>query len=111
MRIAAQIDRNQPEIVSALRRVGCSVEPLHRVGGGVPDLLVGTGGVNYLIEVKDGSKPPSARALTADQVVWHRDWRGQRVIVESVEDALAAVGLRRLGAAGWISGGYGNGKA
>lgn len=109
MRIAAQVDRNQPEIVQALRSVGCSVQPLHQVGGGVPDLLVGIGGLNYLLEVKDGAKPPSARALNADQVVWHRDWRGQRVVVESVEDALAAVGLRRLGSAGWISGGS-NGK-
>ena len=31
MRRAANIDRNQPEIVAALERVGCQVLHLHRV--------------------------------------------------------------------------------
>ena len=41
MRRAARVDRNHSEIVEALRRVGASVQPLHGVHDGVPDLLRG----------------------------------------------------------------------
>jgi hypothetical protein len=85
---AAKIDENQPEIVSCLRELGYSVQHLHTVGGGVPDLLVGKFGKNWLIEVKDGSKPPSKRALTHDQLRWHNLWLGQVSIVCSVDDVL-----------------------
>ena len=90
---AARIDANQPEIVRALRKAGCSVQPLHTVGGGVPDLLVCRGTCLYLLEIKDGAKPPSARQLTPDQKAWHRDWCGPVHVVESIEAALAAVGM------------------
>lgn len=93
MRRAAKVDANQAEIVEALRIVGCTVQPLHAVGKGCPDLLAGRGGVNYLIEVKDGRKPPSARTLTPDQVEWHDLWRGQVAVVSSVKEALEAVGV------------------
>lgn len=88
---AARIDANQPEIVEALREAGCSVQLLHTVGKGCPDLLVGWQGINCLVEVKDGSKPPSARKLTPDQVEWHRDWNGQVAVAESVDDAIRIV--------------------
>ena len=45
MRRAARIDRNQPEIVKALRQVGAHVTSLAAVGDGVPDLLVGFQGM------------------------------------------------------------------
>ncbi len=95
---AARVDANQAEIVDALRKVGCTVQPLHAVGQGVPDLLVGYRGNNVLIEVKDGSKPPSARKLTPDQVNWHGDWRGQVVVVQNVKEAFEAVGIPYRGA-------------
>ena len=40
MRRAARIDRNQSEIVEALRKLGASVQPLHGAHDGIPDLLV-----------------------------------------------------------------------
>jgi hypothetical protein len=95
MRRAAKVDANQPAIVEALRRVGCEVEVTSTIGGGFPDLIVGYRGVNHMLEVKDGSKPPSARKLTPDQERWHARWRGRVVVVESVEDALRAVGAIR----------------
>jgi hypothetical protein len=87
----AKTDTNQKEIVAALRKIGASVESLHRVGGGVPDLLVGYRGENYLMEVKDGQKPPSERRLNTDQVEWHDKWRGQRCVVLSPESAILAL--------------------
>ena len=90
---AAKVDANQGEIVEALRQAGCTVQLLHMVGKGCPDLLVGTRGINVLIECKDGSKPPSARKLTADQLEWHDAWRGQVTVVCSVDEALSVVGV------------------
>lgn len=96
MRRAARIDANQPAIVDALRKVGCKVTPLHMVGQGCPDLLVWGPGRWILMEVKDGTKVPSKRELTADEQAFF-DLRadaikaGALVIVESVGDALEAV--------------------
>ena len=88
MRRAARTDANQPEIVRALRDAHCSVQILAAVGQGVPDLLVGRGARNYLLEIKiRGGK------LTPDQVAWHREWRGCAQIVRTPSEALAAVGL------------------
>lgn len=92
MRRAAKIDRNQPEIVSALRAAGVTVQPLHSVGMGCPDLLCGFKGRNVLLEVKDGARPPSERRLTDAQVEWHAGWRGDVAVVETIEQALTAVG-------------------
>lgn len=102
MRRAAKVDRNQAEIVEALRRVGATVEPLHQVGKGCPDLLVGFRGRNILIEVKDWKQPPSGRKLTPDQVEWHAGWKGQVAMVEDVDAALAVIGAIGLPLAGWI---------
>lgn len=91
MRRQARVDANQQEIVAALRNIGASVQPIHQIGGGCPDILVGYRGRNIVMELKDGNKPPSARKLTADEIDWHSSWRGQVVIVETVAQAIKAV--------------------
>ena len=95
MRRAAKVDANQSEIVDAVRRMGCTVQLLHSVGQGCPDLLVGVSGWNLLWEIKDGSKKPSDRKLTIDQIIWHDDWRGQVQVVDSVEHAVRIVNYVR----------------
>lgn len=91
MRRAARTDANQTAIVKALRQIGCTVQSLAAVGDGVPDLLVGAYGQTLLMEVKDGAKPPSARRLTEDQLVWHGAWTGGPVaIVTDIESAIRA---------------------
>ena len=85
---AAKIDLNQAEIVFALRKIGCTVEPLHSVGRGVPDLLVGRHGCNYLFEIKTGKKK-----LNPLQVEWHRDWRGQVTVIRTWQEAAAHMGI------------------
>ena len=93
MRRAAKVDRNQAEIVAALRKVGATVVSLAAVGNGVPDLLVGYRSQTWLLECKDGTKPPSARELTPDQIEWHVEWRGGAcTVVNSVDEALAFIG-------------------
>ena len=91
MRRAAKTDDNQAEIVAALRKIGATVQPLHAIGQGCPDILVGWRGMNTILEIKDGKKPPSARKLTEDQEKWHAAWRGQVTVVETVEQAIEAV--------------------
>jgi hypothetical protein len=86
-RYAKKKDLNQEQIVEALTKIGVDVWILDRPC----DLLVGFRGKNFLLEVKDGKKPPSRRRLTADQQEFARTWRGQFSVVLSVQDAIAVV--------------------
>jgi len=90
-RRAARIDGNHEAVVEALETVGATVQSLAAVGDGCPDLLVARAGRIYLIEVKDGSKPPSARALTADQRRWIDWFNGDVHVVTSVQEAIDVV--------------------
>jgi len=87
-RRAARVDVNQPEIVATLREAGYSVTPTHMVGNGFPDIVVGRNGYNWLVEIKDGDKPPSAQKLTDDEEKWHLNWRGTAIVANSAEDLL-----------------------
>ena len=87
MRRAAKVDRNQAEIVAALRSAGVTVQPLHTVGDGCPDLLCGFRRHNFLLECK----MPGTGKLTPDQIEWHGGWKGQVIVVEDAEAALAVV--------------------
>lgn len=89
---ATRTDANQGEIMSALERAGAKVQPLNRIGFGVPDLLIGFRGTNWLLEIKDGAKSPSKRQLTQHEREWHASWPGQVAVVESVEQALEVIG-------------------
>jgi hypothetical protein len=89
VRRASRTDGNQAKIVAALRSYGCSVQLLHTVGQGCPDLMIGIHGRTGLLEVKDGDKPPSARQRTEDQKRWMSEWRGGPVgLVTHVDGAL-----------------------
>lgn len=93
MRRAAKVDRNAPEIVRRLRLIGATVTVLNNAGDGFPDIAVGYRRVNYLFEIKDPAKPPSARRLTPAQEKWHGEWKGEAYVIETFEDALKAMGL------------------
>ncbi len=90
MRRAAAVDANQRSIVSALRKAGCSVLLLHRIGQGCPDVLAGKDNCNVLLEIKS-----ERGTLTPAEVAWLRDWRGQAAVCYTVEDALRAIGAMR----------------
>lgn len=88
MRRAARVDDNQQKIVDALRRAGAFVRVVTQ-GDGLPDLLVGYNGYTLLLEVKDGSKPPSARKLTDAEENFFMNWRGGLLaVVKSPQEAL-----------------------
>ena len=95
---AARTDSNQSTIVRALESAGASVTLLHRVGEGCPDLLIADSGQWGLIEVKDGSRPPSQRKKTPAQIKW---WDknvngGARAIVTDVDGALRFLSMLRV---------------
>lgn len=91
MKYARRADGNQPEIVAALRAAGAVVQPLHTVGQGVPDLLVAFRNRTFVMEIKDPTKPKSDRKLTPAQQKWHDMWIGEKHVVETVDEALAAL--------------------
>lgn len=79
---AKKVDANQPELVELFRELGARVAITSSAGDGFPDLVVQYrhpynididkyGVETYLVEIKDGSKPPSKRKLTAEQEEFH----------------------------------------
>ena len=87
MRRAARRDANEGKIVAALQACGAYVKKINDEGAF--DLLVFYRGWTLLLEVKDGAKPPSARALTPAEKKFHDEWPGQNLfIVTSEHEAL-----------------------
>lgn len=88
MRRAARIDGNQNEIVKAFRKIGASVLITSQLKNCF-DLLVGYKGVNYIVEIKDGSKPPSQRKLTIGEKKFREGWKGgEYFIIKNIDEAI-----------------------
>lgn len=87
----ARLDANHGAIVTALRQCGCTVQSLAAIGSGCPDLLVARNGQMWVLEVKDGNKPPSARQLTEDEKLWHLRWNAPVHVVNSPLEAIKVI--------------------
>ena len=90
-RYSARVDDNQKAIAEGLRAAGASVQFLHAVGKGCPDLLVGFKNKNFLFEVKNLAAlrgKAQAGQLTAHEKIWHSAWRGQVAVVTTLQQAL-----------------------
>lgn len=88
---ARKVDANQEAVVEALRKIGASVAITSEIGGGFPDLVVGYHGLNFLLEVKDGTKPVTQRKLTPEQMKFLGRWRGQYDVVNTPGAAVQLV--------------------
>lgn len=93
MRLASRRDANERKIIDALKACGAYVKQINDAGAF--DLLVHyrspVSKIEYtlLLEVKDGAKPPSARALTPAEQKFHDEWPGENLhIVTSEHEAL-----------------------
>lgn len=87
-------DDNQKHLVGQMRKIpGLKVVHTHTVGSGMVDVICGFRGTNYLFEIKDPSKPKSARKLTEDEQRFHNEWTGQVAVVETIEDVLKILKL------------------
>lgn len=93
-RRGAKVDRNQKQIVEALRAAGASVHLMNDAGNGAPDLLCGFRGTDFKIEIKHPdrvyAKEPEKR-----QAEWQAKWQGQPTItVRNIDQALIAIGAK-----------------
>lgn len=88
MRIRARTDVNQASIVKGLRGIGASVAILAQIGNGIPDLLVGFRGKNFLFEIKDGDKPASQKKLTADEKIFLLRGKVARLLLKTLSKLL-----------------------
>jgi thymidine kinase len=93
MRRIARTDDNQQLIVKQLRQLGCSVAITSMIGKGFPDLVVAYQGKNFLIELKDGSKPKSQKGLTMDEAKFFTAWKGQIDKCESLDEICKVIGI------------------
>lgn len=84
------LDANHRAVVDALRKFGALVKSLAGVGDGCADLLVAYRDTLVLLEVKDGSKPPSERQLTQAEAKFIAEWP-KAYVVTSPDDAIRAV--------------------
>ena len=84
-RYAAKRDKNEQQIVDALRQVGATVTTIS--GMGIGDLLVGFRGNNFLLEVK-----AKRGSLTTAQREFRERWQGQYAVCRTDIQALEAIG-------------------
>ena len=89
-RRAAKVDANQPEIVDAFRRMGCSVLIISQLKR-CCDLFIAKNDKTIAIEVKDGRLPLSKRQLTEGEMDFMHSWKGLYFVVESLDDVLRVV--------------------
>jgi hypothetical protein len=105
MRRVVRRDVSEPGIVKALEQIGASVSRLDGEEG-LPDLLVGFRGEDFLLECKDPETTRSykdrkgelrtcnvaATGLEPGQERWHARWRGRPVVVvRNPAEAVAAL--------------------
>lgn len=88
MSFKKKVDSNQVELVSHARKMGATVQHLHSVGGGVPDIVLGYDGKNYLCEIKT-----LKGKLNELQVCWFDAWEGQVCVIRTKEDINELLGV------------------
>lgn len=82
---AKKRDLNEPEIIKALKKAGCTVKTTNFV-----DIVVGHRGFNYLFEIKN---PEGKNNIEESQQDLLDNWRGQYDIIHTAEDALLILGI------------------
>ena len=83
-------DKNQRDIIKALKQIGCKVYDLSNVGEGVPDLLIGCKYLTILAECKNKENWYGKKeAHYTTQKTFRETWNGGLVLTfYSPEDAL-----------------------
>ena len=89
----AAVDKNQPEIVKALRKLGAKVVITSQLKNAF-DILVGFRGRLFIMELKDGDLPPSRKRLTDGEIKCKEDFEAVGIeyhVIESKEQAINLV--------------------
>ena len=88
----ARVDKNQKEIVAALRDVGAKVKHVYMVKN-LFDILVYYKGITYNVEIKDGLKSK----LTEGELKCKEDLESVDVkyyVIRSIDEALKMIGIK-----------------
>jgi len=88
----ARVDKNQKEIVTALRRCGAVVKHVHQLKK-LFDILVYYNGITYSVEIKTDKK----KDLTDGEQECKEDIESVGVkywVIYSVDDALKMIGIK-----------------
>lgn len=98
---AKRVDSNQRQMTKAARDMGVSVWITSALGHGAPDMVLGIptqrgGYLNLMVEIKDGSKPPSQRKLTPDEEKFHDEWKGQICVIGNLDDLVELINRARM---------------
>ena len=88
MRVRARKDSNHKKVVAMFRELGATVLDTAQLGFGAPDLVIAYNNKNVLVEIKDGSLPPSKRKLTEDEKQFHAMWKGHIVVINDLKDVI-----------------------
>ena len=86
-RRAAKKDANHNEVADVFIALGYSVLDVSQLKN-CCDLIAAKGKRSIAVEVKDGSKPPSARKLSSGELKFKEYWRGEWALIESVNDVI-----------------------
>ena len=89
MRRKARVDNNQKELVNFAKQHGCTIAHLHTLGRGIPDLLIGYQGRNYLVEIKSSENG----TLTNDEKTFFDSWRGDAAVITNKKDLIRLLDL------------------
>lgn len=87
---AAKVDSNQSEIVKALRKLGAAVLITSQLKNAF-DILVGYRGQLFIVEIKDGAKPPSQTKLTEGELKCKTLFESVGIkyhVIKSVDEAI-----------------------
>lgn len=82
---AAKKDANHQEIVKLFRALGYSVLDVAQLKN-CCDVIVAKRKRTIAVEIKDGTKPPSARKLSKGEQEFKDNWRGEWALIESEQD-------------------------
>jgi len=87
-RRAAKVDDNQKEVVALFRKLGWTVLIISQLKN-CADIIVSKNSRTVTIEIKDGSKPLSARKLSEGEIKFRDSWQGEYALVICNDDVIA----------------------
>lgn len=88
-----RVDANHRAVIEALWAAGLWAFSTAGLGGGFTDIITWVRGAFWLLEVKDGSRPPSDRKLSPAEEKFHRQCPGNILVVLGPMDALQKLGV------------------
>lgn len=84
-------DDNHAAVIEGFREAGYSATSLAPLKSGVGDALVGAEGRNFLFEIKDPAKKPSARVQTKKELKFAQGWKGQYHVIYTAKEGIEII--------------------